>query len=106
MKREQLIASRIPEDLASDLKRIEEAEHLDRSSTVRRLLYKAVRDWKLEHAAKRYQESRATMAKAAEEAGVSVREMMDYLRQRKIPMQYDVEDFEHDLKVIYGRARR
>ncbi len=103
MKKEELIASRVPADVVADLKKLEEAEHLDRSTAVRRLLYAGIREWKLEHAAKLYQENRATLAKAAEDAGVSVREMMDYIRQKKIPMQYDMEDFEHDLRVIYKR---
>lgn len=44
------------------------------------------------------------MDKAAEEASVSVREMMGYLRERKVPMQYDIEDFEKDLKGIAQRS--
>jgi predicted HTH domain antitoxin len=42
------------------------------------------------------------MERAAEEVGVSIREMMDYLRQKKIPIQ-SLEDFERDLKGIYQR---
>jgi predicted HTH domain antitoxin len=103
MKKEELIASRIPSDLLEDLKKIEEVEHLDRSTALRRLLYSGVRDWKMEHAAELYQESRITLEVAAREAGVSMREMLDYLRQKKIPMQYDLEDFEKDLKRIYQR---
>ena len=103
MKKEQLIASRVPPDLVADLQRIEEVEHLDRSTAVRRLLYAAIREWKLEYATKLYTENRVTLAKAAEEAGVSVREMMEYVRQKKVPMQYDLEDFEQDLKGIYAR---
>lgn len=106
MKKEHLIASRVPPDLVADLQRIEEAEHVDRSTAVRRLLYSAVREWKLEHATKLYRENRVTLSRAAEEAGVSVREMIEYLRQRKVPMQYDLEDFEQDLKGIYGRLGR
>ncbi len=100
MKREELIASRIPSDLAADLRRIEEEEHVDRSTAVRRLLYAAVREWKLEHAARLYRDSRTTLGKAAEDAGISVREMMDYLRQKKIPMQYDLDDFQEDLQFV------
>lgn len=103
MKRGELIASRIPLDLVEDLKKLEEAEHIDRSTAVRRLLYAGIQEWKMEHAAKLYRENRLTLAQAAESASVSVREMMDYLRQKKIPMQYDLEDFEQDLKVIYKR---
>ena len=103
MRKEQLIASRVPPDLVADLQRIEEVEHLDRSTAVRRLLYSAIREWKLEYATKLYSENRVTLARAAEEAGVSVREMMEFFRQKKIPMQYDVEDFERDLTGIYAR---
>lgn len=103
MRKDQLIASRVPPDLVADLQRIEEVEHLDRSTAVRRLLYSAIREWKLEYATKLYSENRVTLARAAEESGVSVREMMEFCRQKKIPMQYDVEDFERDLTGIYAR---
>ncbi|MBI2857900.1 MAG: UPF0175 family protein [Chloroflexi bacterium] len=104
MKKEELIASRVPSDLVADLRKLEEVEHLDRSTAVRRLLYAGIREWKLENAARLYRENRVTLARAAEDAGISVREMMDYMRQKKIPMQYDMEDFEHDLKAIYRRT--
>ncbi|MBI2864854.1 MAG: UPF0175 family protein [Chloroflexi bacterium] len=103
MKKEQMIASRVSPDLIADLQKIEEVEHVDRSTAVRRPLYTAIRDWKLDYAAKLYAENLVTTARAAQEAGVSVREMMEYLRQKMVPMQYDVEDFEHDLKTIYGQ---
>ncbi len=106
MRKEELIASRVPQDLLADLKRIERVEHLDRSTSVRRLLYAAVREWKLEHASKRYRENQVTLAKAAQEAGVSVREMMEYLRETKVPLQYDADDFKHDLKAIRSRSRK
>jgi len=58
----------------------------------------------IEEASKLYSENKITLARAAEEAGVSIWEMMDYVRQRKIPAQYGLEDLEHDLKVIYKRS--
>lgn len=106
MKKEEIIASRVPPDLVDDLKKIEATEHMDRSTVVRRLLYVGLREWKLEHAARLYQENRVTLGRAAEEAGVPVREMMEYLRQKKIPAQYDLDDFERDLKGIYARLAR
>lgn len=103
MRKEELIASRVPPDLVAELKKVEEVEHIDRSTALRRLLYTGIREWKLQYAGKLYQENKVTLAKAAEEAGVSIREMMEYLKQKKIPMQYGVEDFERDLKGIYER---
>lgn len=103
MTKETLIASRVPPDLVAELERVEEAEHIDRSTALRRLLYAGIREWKLQYAANRYRENTVTLARAAEEAGISVREMMEYLRQKKVLMQYDMEDFERDLKGIYQR---
>lgn len=62
-----------------------------------------VRKEKIRHRLRQYGKGEVTLARAAEEAGSSVREMMEYLRQQKIPLQYDMEDFERDLKGIYDR---
>jgi len=53
--------------------------------------------------AKLYAEDKVTLERAAMDAGVSVREMMEYLKQRKIPMQYDMEDLEEDMRYFYKR---
>lgn len=44
-----------------------------------------------------------TLARAAREAGVSLWEMMDYVRRKKVPSQYDLDDLEHDIKSIRSR---
>jgi len=103
MRKEEMVAARLPEALVSDLKKIEGVEQTDRSTVLRKLLYRAVTDWKKEHAARLYAEGSITLERAAMDAGVSVREMMEYLKQRKIPAQYDVEDLEEDMKNFYRR---
>lgn len=104
IKKEQMVGTRLPESLISDLEKIERIEQSDRSTVLRKLLYRALREWKLEYYAQEYGQGRMTMGKASEEAGVSIWEKMDYIRQRKIPAQYSLEDLEHDLKVIYKRV--
>jgi len=103
MKKEQMVGTRLPESLVADLRKIEQVERIDRSAALRKLLYRAVKDWKIEHYAQEYGQGRITLTKAAEEVEVSVWEMMDYLRQKKIPAQYSLEDLEHDLKIVYKR---
>lgn len=103
MKKEQMVGTRLPQELVHDLEKIESAEQADCSTTVRRLLYKAIAEWKLEHYAKLYGEGKLTLARAARDAGVSLWEMMDYARQRKIPAQYDLEDFERDARSVRDR---
>jgi predicted HTH domain antitoxin len=106
MKKEELVAARLPKGLVSDIKKIEDVEKVDRSTVLRRLLYRAVMDWKKEYAARLYSEGKITLERAALEAGVSVREMMDYLKQRKIPAQYELEDLEEDIKRFYERLAK
>ena len=106
MKKEELVATRLPRNLVSDLKKIENVEQSDRSTVLRKLLYKAVTDWKKEYAARLYAEGKLTLERAAMDSGVSVREMMEYLKTRKIPAQYDVDDLEEDMKNFYKRVRK
>jgi len=106
MKKEELVATRLPGNLVSDLKKIENVEQSDRSTVLRKLLYKAVTDWKKEYAARLYAEGKLTLERAAMDSGVSVREMMEYLKTRKIPAQYDVDDLEEDMKNFYKRIGR
>ena len=102
MKKEQMIGTRLPSELVRELAFIEEVEQSDRSTTVRRLLSKAIQQWKLEHYARLYGDGKLTLARAARDAGVSLWEMMDYARTRKVPAQYDLEELQRDLGTIYG----
>lgn len=104
MKKAQMVGARLPLGLVRELEFIEEVEQADRSTTVRRLLAKAVREWKLEHYARQYGDGKLTMARAARDAGVSLWEMMEYVRGRKVAVQYDLEDLRQDLDTIPGRV--
>jgi predicted HTH domain antitoxin len=100
MKQHTMVGTRLPKDLVKELERIEAAEHTDRSTTVRNLLQRAIQQWNLDHYARQYAQGRLSMAKSAEAAGVSLWEFQTYVRQHKLPAQYDTDDFEHDLKTI------
>jgi Uncharacterised protein family (UPF0175) len=105
-RKEQMVGSRLPPDLVADLAFIEQAEQSDRSTTVRKLLSKAIGSWKMEHFARQYGEGKLTLARAAAEAGVSLWELQDYARQHKVSAQYDLSDLEHDVAVVEARLAR
>lgn len=100
-RKDELVAARLPEELVKALEKIEEAEQADRSATVRKLLYRAISEWKKEYAAKLYGEGKVTLERAAMEADVSVREMMDYMRTKRVPGQYELRDLEEDMARFY-----
>lgn len=106
MKKERVVSTRLPLDLVRELELIEDVEQSDRSTTVRRLLSKAIQQWKLEHYARLYGDGKLTLSRAARDAGVSLWEMMDYTRARKVPAQYDLEDLNRDLGTIQKSLNR
>jgi len=106
MKKEQMVGTRLPDTVVRDLEAIEDVEQSDRSTTVRKLLSRAIRDWKLDHYSRLYGDGRLTLARAAREAGVSLWEMMDYVKTKKIAAQYDLEDLRRDLKTVAAGERR
>lgn len=63
MKKGTLVASRLPEDLVRDLEVIEAHEQSDRSTVVRRLLHRAIADWKREQYAHQYGNGQITNAR-------------------------------------------
>ncbi len=103
MKKERMVGARLPLELVRELELIENVEQSDRSTTLRRLLSNAVRQWKLEHYSRLYGDGKVTLARAARDAGVSLWEMMDYARTRKTPVQYDLDDLERDLQTIHQK---
>ncbi len=47
-----------------------------------------------------YREGKISLGKAAELAGLSLRELLYELRSRGIPLNYDLEELEQDLKLV------
>ena len=105
MKKEQMVGTRLPSAVVRDLEAIEEVEQSDRSTTIRKLLSRAIQDWKLDHYSRLYGSGKLTLARAARGARVSIWEMMDYVRMKRISAQYDLEDLEQDLKRIAASER-
>jgi predicted HTH domain antitoxin len=95
-----MVGSRLPRELIDDLELIERTELSDRSAVVRRLLQRATREWKLEHYAQRYADGTMSVAQAAQQSGVSLWEMMEQLRSRKVPCQYDFQEWEQDVATV------
>jgi predicted HTH domain antitoxin len=105
MKKEKMVGTRLPDTVVRDLEAIEQVEQADRSTTVRKLLSRAIQDWKLDHYSRLYGRGKLTLARAAREAGVSLWEMMDHVKTKKITAQYDLEDFQRDLKTVVAGER-
>lgn len=97
---ENIITTRLPKDLDKDLAVIAKSENLDKSTVIRRFLVGSVSEWKKEFSLKLYREGKFSAEQAAKFANVSMWEFFDLLKERKIPINYDLEEFEEEFKYI------
>lgn len=93
----EIISTRVPEEIARDLKEIEEEEKADRATVIRRLLANAIQQWKLQKALRLYREGKITLWRAARLAGLTLREMMELATREGIQFQYTKKDLEEDI---------
>lgn len=94
------ITTRVSDEVARDVDEIAEAELLDRSAVIRRLLVEAIREWKVKRALRSYREGKITLWRAARECNATLREMMRMAAERGIPYQYSIEDLQRDFKCV------
>ncbi|MBU4220366.1 MAG: UPF0175 family protein [Euryarchaeota archaeon] len=92
------ITTRVPDDIDKKIKKISSIEHLDKSTVVRRLLSKAVQDWQIDHALEQYKDGKITIGRAAQMAGVPLREMIAIAAKKGIPFQYNLDDLKEDFR--------
>jgi predicted HTH domain antitoxin len=94
----EIISTRIPDDIARDLKEIEKEEKTDRATLVRKLLARAIEQWKRERALRLYREGKITLWRAARLGGITLREMMELAAKQGIQFKYTPKDLEEDIK--------
>lgn len=93
-----VISTRIPDEVAKDLEEIEKEEKTDRATVIRKLLARAIEQWKMERALRLYREGKVTLWRAARLAGVTLREMMEQAAKEGIQFKYTEKDLEEDIK--------
>jgi predicted HTH domain antitoxin len=94
----EIVSTRVSEDMAKDIEEIEKEEMSDRATVVRKLLAKAIADRKLERALTLYSNGKVTLWKSSKIAGLSLWEMIEIVKQRKLSLQQSFEDFRKDFE--------
>jgi len=83
---------RVEEETFKDIEKLTKLEKCNKSTITRRLLAMGLRETKKKHAISLYRRGRCTLWKAAQTAEVSLREMMEILKEEKIPVHLSPED--------------
>ncbi|MCD6465565.1 UPF0175 family protein [Candidatus Bathyarchaeota archaeon] len=95
-----VVSARLPREMVKLIEEIAREEKIDKSTVVERALEHYMREWRLNKAVESYRKGLVTLSRAAEIAGVSIWEMIDVLVQKKVTLQYSVEDLEEDLRAL------
>lgn len=91
---------RVEEETFKDIKKLTKLEKCDKSTITRRLLAIGLQETKKMHAISLYRAGKCTLWKAAQTAGVPLREMIETLKEEKIPVHMSPEDVDE----AWGKA--
>lgn len=75
------ISTRVPEELEAELDAYLEAERLDRSTAVRKLLAEGLEEWRRERAVERFTDGEVSLTRGAELADLSVWEFARFVEE-------------------------
>jgi Ribbon-helix-helix protein, copG family./Uncharacterised protein family (UPF0175). len=78
------ISVRVPDDLEAELEAYLDAEHLDRSTAVRKLLSEGLGEWRREQALDRFDADEVTLSRAAEMADMTVWDFAQFAREQDV----------------------
>jgi len=102
---EKTVATRISHELEEEIVDFMREEGLDKSAAIRRILEIGLNEWKRRRAIELYRAGKATLWKASQIAGLSLREMLDELNRLKIVTHVTVEDIEEDIQAARKAER-
>ncbi len=85
---------RVDEETYRHIEETASAEKVDRSTATRQLLKTGISEEKKKHALDLYRRGKCTLWRAAELAGLNIREMMDLTTTEKIPAHVTPEEVE------------
>lgn len=91
------LAVRIPREIEREIREMAESEGLDKATAVRALLELGMGEWRRRRALESLRDGKATFAKAAEMAKLSLWEFADLVKQRNIEwVRYTPEEIEKE----------
>ncbi|MBI5072543.1 UPF0175 family protein [Candidatus Woesearchaeota archaeon] len=95
------ISVRIEKPTLQALTLVEKNWHTNRSEAIKRLLDKALKEWKIENALEQIKEHKLSVGKAAEACELPLWEMLNLLKQKNIDWTgYSQKELEKDLALL------
>lgn len=91
---------RLPLEIDIEIERIAKLEDSDKSKLIRELIISGIKEKKIEELIKLYEKGKVTLWKAARLAKISLWEMIEIVKERKIPAQYGETELKKDIEAL------
>ncbi len=92
------VSTRLNEDELKLLQKIQELEHLDRSSLIRKWISEKIEEFFMQRYGESYKKGECSIEEAANQAGVSLWRMIDYVRKQNLWPKDTLEEALSELK--------
>ena len=90
----------IPSEMNVDLEKLQKILKMDKSTVIRHLLSKSIREVKLETFLNEYRKGKLSLGKAAESAGVNLWEFIEQCRKNQIQLDLTEEEAEIGIRRV------
>lgn len=97
------ISLTVPKEILEESDRIAKEKLEDRSTVMRELLNLGLKQYLLREALRQYTEGKISMGKAAEVGNVSIWKFLDEMKDKKIPIRYDLDDIKNEIDRIANK---
>ncbi len=91
---------RLEKKVVEELNQIADEEHEDRTTVIRKLLADAIGNYKKDKVLRKYELGRISISRAAEETGLTVGEIEEYMVSRGYRSKYSTVDLERELGLL------
>jgi len=102
---QKIISIRPTEEIERKLGRLIGIEKTEKSALIRRILDIGIDEELKKHALELFRDKKVSLAKAAEIADISVREMMDLIKEKGISLHISIEDIREDFEAAMRSMR-
>lgn len=96
------ITTRVNESLIELIDRIAAEEGMDRSTVLRRFIEKSAKKWLVKKSLIEYQDGKLTLRQAAKFSGITIWQLIEAARSKKVYFPYNDDDLKDDLRAING----
>ena len=91
---------RLDRKVVDELNRIADEEHEDRTTVIRKLIAEAIGSYKKDKVLKKYQQGKISISGAAEETGLTVEKIQEYMVRKGYRSRYSTIDLERELELL------